>query len=164
MQVEGARVGEYVNLDFGHLVALSKIDRRLREALLAAAVDVEHFAKLGLLNRAEAEGEDGYAVVQDYLESLNHADRNRVVGGLASRSRHGAGRDTYAGDLIEHYADACPMWVFLEVVEFGRFVDFYRFCAMRRGLSAPVVRRGSREHLPLEQLHRVVFRLPLETR
>ena len=38
---EGPRKGEYVNLNFQNLVDPSAIDRRLREALLAAAVDVE---------------------------------------------------------------------------------------------------------------------------
>ena len=33
--------------------------------------------------------------------------------------------------LIAHYQDAYPVWVFLEVCEFGTLVDFYRFCADR---------------------------------
>lgn len=45
-QVDGLHVGEYVNLDFEHLRALSRIDRCLREALLLATADVEHFAKI----------------------------------------------------------------------------------------------------------------------
>ena len=53
---EGPRKGECVNLNFQNLVDPSAIDRRLREALLAAAVDVEHFAKVRLLARCQAEG------------------------------------------------------------------------------------------------------------
>ena len=57
---EDPRKGEYVNLNFQNLVDPSAIDRRLREALLAAAVDVEHFAKVRLLACRQAEGGDGY--------------------------------------------------------------------------------------------------------
>ena len=57
---EGPRKGEYVNLNFQNLVDPSAIDRRLREALLAAAVDVEHFAKVVCLRAARPRGGDGY--------------------------------------------------------------------------------------------------------
>ena len=132
-QVEGARVGQYVNLDFAHLAALSSADRLLREALLAAAIDIEHFAKVGVLGRCEDEGEDGYAIVRDYLSSLTHDARRRLHAGLRARGAEGAGHDTYSGDLIARYLDEYPVWVLLEVCEFGTFVDFYRFCAERWG-------------------------------
>lgn len=48
-QVDGPNPGSYVNLDFRNLVELSSIDRRLWEALLAAVIDVEHFARVELL-------------------------------------------------------------------------------------------------------------------
>ena len=130
-QVEGANVGQYVNLDFAYLVDLSSIDRQLREALLAAAVDVEHFAKVGVLKRAEAEGEDGYAIVGDYLASLSHDTRRRILAGFRARGGEGEKHDTYSGDLIARYVDDYPIWVFFEICEFGVFVDFYRYCAER---------------------------------
>lgn len=131
--LEGPRAGEYSNLDFAYLVDLSSIDRRLREAFRDLTIDVEHFARLRLLNRAGEEGEDGYAVVADYLASLPSDDRRRVLSGLRRRGSEGDLHDTYSGDLIAHYADSYPMWVFLEVVEFGRFCDLYLFCAGRWG-------------------------------
>lgn len=48
-QVDGPNPGSYVNLDFRDLIELSSIDRRLWEALLAAVIDVEHFARVELL-------------------------------------------------------------------------------------------------------------------
>ncbi len=39
----------------------------LRDALLPMTLDVEHFAKVRLLAAAEDRGEDGYAVMRDYL-------------------------------------------------------------------------------------------------
>lgn len=130
-QIEGLNVGKYVNLDFAYLVDLSSIDRQLREALLLAAIDVEHFAKVGILARAAATGEDGYGIVNDYLDSLAHDARRRILGGFRARGGQGDGRDTYSGDLIAHYLDKYPIWVFFEICELGTFVDFYRFCAER---------------------------------
>ena len=130
-QVEGANVGCYINLDFSHLVNLASIDRHLREALLAAAVDVEHFAKVAVLNRASAEHEDGYAIVGDYLASISHDARRRISSGFKARGGTDGRRDTYSGDLIEHYLEDCPVWVLFEICELGTFVDFYQFCAER---------------------------------
>ena len=62
-QVDGGNPGAYVNLDFEDLVELSAIDRRLREALLSATIDVEHFAKMRLLRMCGEHGEDGYALI-----------------------------------------------------------------------------------------------------
>lgn len=130
-QVEGNHIGNYINLDFANLVDLAALDRQLREAFLLAAIDIEHFAKVKVLRCAEGHTEDGYAIVADFLGSLNHAERNRLNGSFKMRSREGEGHDTYSGDLIAHYLGDMPLWVMLEVIEFGAFVNLYLFCARR---------------------------------
>lgn len=131
-QVDGDSPGAYVGLDFAALVALSRVDRRLREALLLAAVDVEHFAKVKVLNLATDHGEDGYGVVEGYWASLGHDRRNRVRRGLAARAASGEGHDTYTGDLIAHHGvEALPLQVLVEVLEFGPFLTLYKCCAER---------------------------------
>ena len=125
---QGARAGKFVHLDFAYLVELSSIDRMLREAFLPLTIDVEHFAKIRLLARMEAEGEDGYAVASEFL-----AARPRVERGLSARASADERHDTYTGDLIAHYLDRMPAWVLLEVVDFGTFTDFWLFCAERWG-------------------------------
>ena len=132
-QVDGPNPGSYVNLDFEDLIELSSIDHRLREALLLVAIDVEHFAKMELMRRCAGRGEDGYSVVSDYLGSLGTGRRERIEGSLSARGASGGAHDEYAGDLIAHYAGAYPIWVFLEVVDFGTFADLWRFCALRWG-------------------------------
>lgn len=132
-QVDGDNPGAYVNLDFEDLVELSSIDRRLREALLSATIDVEHFAKIRLLRMCEEHGEDGYAIVSDYLASISERQRSRIEGALAARGGEGRAHDEHSGDLIAHYAGGYPVWVFLEVTEFGVLVDLWRFCAGRWG-------------------------------
>lgn len=141
VHAEGPNSGRYIGLDFGALVELSSVDRVLRTALRDIALDVEHFAKVRLLDRALSEGEDGYAVVSDYLEGhLTSRSRSRVSTGLASRGRAGEGHDEYSGDLIAHYNEqGYPLWVFLEVIEFWRFCDLWLFCAGRWDDEAMVV-------------------------
>lgn len=130
-QVDGDNPGAYVNLEFEDLVELSSIDRRLREALLSATIDVEHFAKMRLLRMCEEHGEDGYAIVSDYLASISSKQRTRIEGALKTRGRDGRAHDEYSGDLIAHYAGGYPAWVFLEVIDFGAFADLWRYCASR---------------------------------
>lgn len=135
-QVDGPNPGAYINLDFEDLVEFSSIDRRLREALLAATIDVEHFAKVEFLQRCGQHHEDGYSIVVDYLESVSSYQRARIEGALNARGRDGRAHDEYSGDLISHYHGSYPIWVFLEVVEFGVLVDMWRYCSGRWGDQA----------------------------
>ena len=130
-QVDGGNPGAYVNLDFEDLVELSAIDRRLREALLSATIDVEHFAKMRLLRMCGEHGEDGYALIADYLASISSKQRTRIEGALRARGGEGRAHDEYSGDLIAHYVGEYPVWVFLEVIDFGTFADLWRYCASR---------------------------------
>lgn len=36
---------------------------------------------------------------------------------------------TYCGDLVTKYETEYPIWVFVEIIPFGRFIKFYRFVA-----------------------------------
>ncbi len=135
---EGRHAGEYAGLDFGHLRALSSLDRRLRSCFLAIALDIEHFARIEVLDSCEKYGEDGYEIVQGYLhKKLNHKGRNSIEGGLRVRGAEGVTHDEYSGDLIaknlgeDELLDRMPVWVFLETIEFRQFTDFYLFCAER---------------------------------
>ncbi|WP_281702599.1 Abi family protein [Cryptobacterium curtum] len=130
-QIDGPNLGSYINLDFEDLIELSSIDRRLREALLAASIDVEHFAKMELMRRCDKRGEDGYSIISDYLGSLSPRRRDYLEASLNARGGSGGAHDEYSGNLISHYAGEYPIWVFLEVVDFGTFADLWRFCALR---------------------------------
>ncbi len=86
VRAAGAHAGEYAGLDFGHLRALSSLDRRFRSCFLAIALDIEHFARIEVLDSCERRGEDGYQIIQEYLHKrLNHKGRNSIEGGMRSR-------------------------------------------------------------------------------
>lgn len=60
--------GRYVNLDFGHLVELSKLDRTLRSLVLDLALDIEHYLKVRINAAAMHAGADPFEVVNTFLE------------------------------------------------------------------------------------------------
>lgn len=146
--VGGLRDGQYVGLDFGHLRMLASVDRLLRYTLLPMTLDVEHFARTKLMRELATHGsEDGYAIVRDYVACLNHDNRRRRVGEMRALEA-----DLYTGDLVRKYFvngtfDHMPVWVFLELVSFGTFIDFYLFCAKRWGNRSMV-----HEHYRLRQV------------
>ena len=125
----GGRDGQYVKLDFGDLVELTSVDRTLRYTLLPLTLDIEHFARAKLIKEATSRtDEDGYSIVSDYIASLNHAERRRREGEVRA-----VGPDPYSGDLVRkyHLPDEMPLWVLLELISFGTFINLYRFCAKR---------------------------------
>lgn len=102
---EGARKGKYANLDFKMLVDLSIVDMLLRYEMLPLTLDVEHFAKVKLLKRIETEGEDGYAVVSDYISSRDGTKPDGTpCNSLKDEILRGK-NSPYTGGLIAKYND-----------------------------------------------------------
>lgn len=61
----GPKMGQYVRLEFAYLVDLAGIDRVLRDLILGMALDIEHLAKMEILQLVEINVEDGYSLVRD---------------------------------------------------------------------------------------------------
>lgn len=145
-RVGGERDGEYVGLDFGHLRDVAAIDHMLRYTLLPMTLDVEHFAKVKLMRCLTERPEgDRYSIVGDYLAGLPKKSLDIRLGEIRRLEN-----DRYSGDLARKYAGACPAWVLVELISFGSFIDFYRFCALRWG-----DREMRREHYLLKQVKAV---------
>ena len=122
-RVDGMHSGEYINLDFAHLKALSNIDRQLRDVLLPMTLDVEHFAKVRLLSAATDNKEDGYSIVNAYLEGSPKSQRIYIANELDKRIR-----DPYIGSTIRKHRSNIPLWAFVEVVPFGMFLKLFKYC------------------------------------
>lgn len=129
---EGTRKGEYANLDFKMLVDLSIVDMLLCYEMLPLTLDVEHFAKVKLLKRIETEGEDGYAVVSEFISSYDGTKPDGTPCNSLKDEILRCKNSPYTGGLIARHADFdFPAWAFIEVVSFGSFLYFYKFCANR---------------------------------
>lgn len=124
----GPKMGQYVRLEFAYLVDLAGIDRVLRDLILGMALDIEHLAKMEILQLVEINVEDGYSLVRDFVVGMDDNER-RILDGEIARNRH----NIYCGDMVRKYEGHFPIWVFLELLSFGKLCSFYRFCAERYG-------------------------------
>lgn len=118
---------KYLNLDFAYLVDLSIIDTRLRMLILEMALNIEHFAKVQLLKKVtEADDEDGYQIVTDYVNSLDLKERLHLDNEIERNQT-----SLYVSELYKKYSAKFPIWAFIEILSFGSFIHFYKFCATR---------------------------------
>ena len=107
------------------LMDLSIIDMRIRKTMLSIVLDLEHYAKVKLLSKIENNSKDGYTIVDKYIQDLKNKNEYEYLEKELEKNKTG----TYCGDLVTKYNGEYPIWVFVEIIPFGRLIKFYRFIA-----------------------------------
>ncbi len=114
---KGENAGKYANLDFAYLKELSLLDVYLRRALFPIVMDVEHYAKISLLNSlGKNKREDGYKVVSELLK------QNKWLAKEIERQKA-----PYTAGLINKYKDNFAVWNIIEVLTFSNLIVLYDF-------------------------------------
>lgn len=127
--VRGDGGADVAGIEFADVLALLRLDDELRTVFGTMALDVERFAKVGLLRRvAEDPAEDGLAIVEDYRRTLTSWSERRLRREMETRCTR---RDDYIDVTGIDFAPPLSVWAFLEVATFGQLVDFCRFCSWR---------------------------------
>lgn len=128
----GPNNGKYIHLDFSMLKDLAIIDYEFRQELLLITIDVEHFAKIWLLDYLERQGEDGYSIVAGFLASKDCVQKEGTITNPVKAEIDRGRGGCYTGALVDEYPSyAFPVWVFIELIPFGVFNQFLLFVANR---------------------------------
>ena len=117
----------YLHLDFSMLIDLAVIDMYLRSLVLKLSLNIEHFAKVNLMRKITTDSEeDGYSIVEDYFNTLSDRESSYIKMELERNAK-----SPYCKQAYQKYKQRLPVWVFIEIISFGSFLSFYKFCAER---------------------------------
>ncbi len=115
---EKTKSGKFINVDFGQMVELSTVDMFLRKLILKMTLDFEHYLKVKIINDSqENSSDDGYAVVENFLETHNRV--RHLIENLYNSSYF------YNRQVFDKYKEKTSVWSIVEMLGFSDFIDFY---------------------------------------
>lgn len=131
--------GKYIDLDFAYLKDLSDIDYELRIILFIMIMNIEHFLKIKILNEIETLEDNGYNIVNEFLEK-DYKEEKRVHKSIF----HKMG-SVYHQEIFSKYdidkdkkLENIPIWEFIEIITFGELVKFYEFFKNKHNLKKEI--------------------------
>ena len=115
---EKTKSGKFINVDFGQMVELFTVDMFLRKLILKMTLDFEHYLKVKIINDSqENHSDDGYAVVENFLETHNRI--RHLIENLNNSSNF------YNRQVFDKYKEKTSVWSIVEMLGFSDFIDFY---------------------------------------
>ncbi|RXJ65373.1 hypothetical protein CRV08_15390 [Halarcobacter ebronensis] len=112
--------GKYINLDFVYLQELSTLDMHFRRFTLRLTLDLEHMLKTKILRDFNQNTRcDGYIIVNEFLAKYpklkEHLESFNFTGYTAK------------DNILKKYNLNLAIWNFIEIIEFGHFINFCEF-------------------------------------
>lgn len=119
---KNGETGKYAKLEFAYLVELSKLDAQLRAVLLELCLSLEHQMKVMLIREiTEDPNEDGYTIIQALFTQYPHIE-NKLE----------RNKNSVTLELWNHYKDALPVWIFVELCTYSDFVKLFELYFSKR--------------------------------
>lgn len=128
MTYQNQIVNRYTNLDFFHLVDLSRIDMQLRYLILKMCLDIEHALKVWIMREVtDDRNEDGVTIVDEFVRYYNNIPNiprtyNNAIDMISYISSDRNLRTQY-----RQYSTDTPLWFFIEHAQFGHLSSFIEF-------------------------------------
>jgi len=141
--------GKYINLDFNNLNDLAIIDMHLRYLTIKLSLDIEHNIKSLLISLLTESDEDGYEIVQEFIDYEKETYRKQLLSKGLSEDlvsekvlnyitldkkiipQKGSLRD-YNYDLISKMKSKISIWVLIELMSYGDLHYFIKFYVTRQ--------------------------------
>lgn len=109
--------GTYINLDFAYLQELSTLDMHIRHFIMSLSLDLEHSAKVKLLSDFNLSPDDGYRIVELFM---NHYPN--IKDEIKSKKNN-----SFCMDLVDKLiAEDFAIWNIVEVLSLKDFLYLYR--------------------------------------
>ncbi|MGN0734763.1 MAG: Abi family protein [Anaerovoracaceae bacterium] len=136
------KAGQYVNLEFAYLKDLAIIDMLLRHYILKTSVDLEHTMKTRFLRDFNNSEDDGYHLVQMFL------DENPSILDDIKRKKE----NSYTKDLSNKLlTDGFAIWNIIELLSLKDFLMLYQ----RFYMEYPNARTGHDLYYPMQGVRKL---------